>query len=279
MSALLIGTNAGIFFADAGGRFMKNYLFDKNKKYRSIGMFLIGAAILISVLLNVRFQSVSEHNREQQSIVEDYQGNASGQMVETADSDKSISDTAIKSVNPADESSTQSETNTKQQNEAGTKSNVTGSDMGNTDTEVTQPATNPATEPASKDNTPEYVNFTFAIKCAELSNNIDKWSNKIKPSSVVPTDGIVLAEIQIKLKAGSSVYDALRYAAALKNITYMTQFGSDYVTSIANISEKDAGTYSGWMYYVNNTPPNVSCSNYKIAEGDHIVWDYSVFAK
>ena len=50
---------------------------------------------------------------------------------------------------------------------------------------------------------------------------------------------------------------------------------SAYVEGIDNIYEFSCGQQSGWMYSVNDKFPQVSCSDYKVKDGDVIKWKYT----
>jgi hypothetical protein len=47
-----------------------------------------------------------------------------------------------------------------------------------------------------------------------------------------------------------------------------------YVYSIDGLAEKDAGSSSGWKYYVNGSEPTMPCSAYVLGEGDSVEWRY-----
>lgn len=77
----------------------------------------------------------------------------------------------------------------------------------------------------------------------------------------------------LTVKAGWTVYDVLD--AAAKHYGFSLGGSSSYVSSIAGLSEKMLGSYSGWMYMVNNTDYiNQSIGAYKISDGDNILIYY-----
>lgn len=77
----------------------------------------------------------------------------------------------------------------------------------------------------------------------------------------------------LTVKAGWSVYDVLD--AAAKHYDFSIGGSPSYVTSIAGLSEKMLGSYSGWMYQVNTTDYiNQSIGAYKISDGDNILIYY-----
>ncbi len=76
----------------------------------------------------------------------------------------------------------------------------------------------------------------------------------------------------VSLGQGATVYDALKATGVSMNASN-TQYGI-YVSSIGGLAEKEHGATSGWMYSVNGVTPMTACSNYKLSNGDKIVWYY-----
>lgn len=74
----------------------------------------------------------------------------------------------------------------------------------------------------------------------------------------------------VTLDKGATAYDAL--AALVGN---KVTGSSSYVTGIGGLSEKDYGSKSGWMYYVNGAAPNKGSSSYKLYDGDVVIWSYT----
>ena len=79
------------------------------------------------------------------------------------------------------------------------------------------------------------------------------------------------------LSRGTSVYDVFRRAIA--NSGFRAE-GGKFVTGITNargvtLRNLDRGAYSGWMYSVNGSVPNVVMSEYHIKDGDAIVFFYT----
>ncbi len=76
----------------------------------------------------------------------------------------------------------------------------------------------------------------------------------------------------VSLAQGATVYDALKATGVSMNASN-TQYGI-YVSSIGGLAEKEHGATSGWMYSVNGVTPMTACSNYKLSNGDKVVWYY-----
>ncbi len=52
-------------------------------------------------------------------------------------------------------------------------------------------------------------------------------------------------------------------------------YNSVYIEGIGNLYEFDCGPQSGWMYSVNGVYPGLGCSDYKLSEGDKIVFSFT----
>ena len=74
----------------------------------------------------------------------------------------------------------------------------------------------------------------------------------------------------VSVKEGANVLDALK-ATGLK----VASSGS-YVSSINGLGEKQCGSGSGWLYFVNGVSPSSSCNKIIIHEGDSIRWAYTL---
>lgn len=85
-------------------------------------------------------------------------------------------------------------------------------------------------------------------------------------------DGRVSGSAHPTFKKGATAYDAL-YATGLSISTKNSQYGI-YVSAIGGLAEFEYGGKSGWMYSVNGNTPNVSCSSYKLKDGDSVSWYY-----
>lgn len=98
-------------------------------------------------------------------------------------------------------------------------------------------------------------------------------SSKIQVSVSVDSSAvgnIVSYSGSVTLNKGATAYDAL-VALVGSQVTG----SSSYVTGIGGLSEKDYGSKSGWMYYINGTAPNKGSSSYKLLDGDVVIWSYT----
>lgn len=102
-------------------------------------------------------------------------------------------------------------------------------------------------------------------------------SSNIKITVAVTSDAVgnpVSTSRSFTFNQGATVYDAL-CATGLSIASNQSSYGV-YVSSIGGLAEKQHGANSGWMYSVNGSTPMTSCSNYKLKNGDSVVWYYVV---
>lgn len=119
------------------------------------------------------------------------------------------------------------------------------------------------------------INCSITIECKSILNNMDDL--KKGHEKYVPKNGIMIDDYKTTLKSKSTVYDLLKKACNDKGITYTAKdtMYSVYIVGINNIDEKDCGKYSGWMYSVNGSYPNVSVDSKKLKDGDKVVFTYT----
>lgn len=89
-----------------------------------------------------------------------------------------------------------------------------------------------------------------------------------------------LSETRVLMNEGESVFEQL------KKITSMQRYNLDYsenpltndiyVRGINGLAEFMHGSMSGWIYKVNGKAPDISCSSYKLQDGDVVEWIYTV---
>lgn len=88
-----------------------------------------------------------------------------------------------------------------------------------------------------------------------------------------PKGETYLEKTSYTLSSGSTVYDLL-VETGLSIKSTDSSFGV-YIQSIEGLGELDEGQYSGWMYRVNGTYPDVSCSAQTLKSGDYVEWLYT----
>ena len=116
---------------------------------------------------------------------------------------------------------------------------------------------------------------TISIKCTSVLKNMDKLSSG--KAKYVPSNGIILSTSTIEFKEGENVYDILKRSCSAAGIPMSARSSSMgiYVEGINGLFEFDCGGTSGWMYSVNGSTPNHSCSEHTVKNGDSIVWYYT----
>lgn len=114
------------------------------------------------------------------------------------------------------------------------------------------------------------MKIIMSIRCDSVSSRLD--------SGLIPSDGTILKEAVYQVPEHASVLEALCFLAK-KNQIVLDYTGNEktgaYVEGIQDLYESDYGSLSGWMYQVNGEFPNVSCSQYRLKEGDTLNWFYT----
>ena len=86
-------------------------------------------------------------------------------------------------------------------------------------------------------------------------------------------------EISIEAKTSETAWDVLKRVFDQKGLSADTSFnstyGSIYIKSINGLGEFDNGKFSGWMYTVNGTHPQVGVSKKYLKQGDVIILHYT----
>ncbi len=113
---------------------------------------------------------------------------------------------------------------------------------------------------------------------AHISITCDTIKDKAAKNSNVPENGIILADTELTLPEGSTVYDFLIYAAKQNGIQLendSVSASSAYITGIQYLYQFDFGPLSGWMFTVNGKIADVGCGEYTVSDGDEIKWLYT----
>ena len=119
---------------------------------------------------------------------------------------------------------------------------------------------------------------TLEIRCDTLQGNLDKLTEG--KAALVPEDGMLLPVTEVEFTGGNSVFDVFRQTLKNQKIHFeyvdASAYDSVYIEGIGNLYEFDCGPQSGWMYSVNGTYPGLGCSGYTLADGDVIVFSYTL---
>ncbi|MGI6535317.1 MAG: DUF4430 domain-containing protein [Eggerthellaceae bacterium] len=118
---------------------------------------------------------------------------------------------------------------------------------------------------------------TIQIRCDTiLKHKKQLASGKLK---YVPSNGVILGTTTVAVSKGDTVFDVLKAVCDDRGIqleySYAPVYETNYIEGINNLYQKDCGDQSGWVYKVNGWSPNVGCSQYKVKNGDRIVWSYT----
>jgi cytoskeletal protein RodZ len=206
-------------------------------------------------------------------------------------SDEEESTTAIKANSTTTSETTTSNkettksTTTTTKNQATTKSNTTSSSTTtkattkkSTTTSTTAKATAKQTTKAkttTTTTTSSTITCTVSIECKSILSNMNNL--KAGHEAYVPSNGVILQSTSVTVKNGSTAYDVVKQACSNNGVTINAKkstYGM-YIVGFNNIDEKDCGSASGWLYYVNGSAPNKSCDKYTVKNGDNIVFSYT----
>ena len=118
---------------------------------------------------------------------------------------------------------------------------------------------------------------TLEIRCDTILEHMDML--EAGKDSYVPADGTILTQVRVAFDDGETVFDVLQRACEYADIqleySWTPMYNSYYVEGIHQLYEFDCGSESGWMYKVNGWFPNYGCSEYRLKDGDSIVWCYT----
>ena len=119
---------------------------------------------------------------------------------------------------------------------------------------------------------------TLEIRCDTLLENLDQLTKE--KAALVPEDGTLLSVTDVEFTGGNTVFDVFRQTLREQKIHFeyvdASAYDSVYIEGIGNLYEFDCGPQSGWMYSVNGTYPGLGCSAYTLADGDVIVFSYTL---
>jgi len=133
------------------------------------------------------------------------------------------------------------------------------------------PTPAPTPDPAPNAETVKLsIRCPLALASAELDDAI---------RAVLPEGGVILAETEIELEAGESVWNLLQRVCRENGVAleadWTPAYNTAYVRGIGHLYEFDCGRGSGWIYRVNGAVPNVGCSSCTLQPGDTVEWLYT----
>ena len=273
-------------------------MFNKYRNIKKIGLVLIGLAVVIFLITNVRIRSVDSYRKQfsnmagssqtqpdrpdnndrlQDETISTDNANAAdnGSFYETGDgagngavsddnfateSTDNIAATDNNSSSGGNESDRSNGTAISGDDDSGSSNSGNGNSGNNSQN----------TRPAGR-----IISCTIEIRCDNATARKDSITNQgIRDS--IPDDGTILEVTTYTGKEGFTVYDVLAAVTAAHNpvIPIVANADRSYVSSINNLSEKNVGPTSGWTYRVNGVLPMMAADQYKVKDGDVIKWKY-----
>ena len=273
-------------------------MFNKYRNIKKIGLVLIGLAVVIFLITNVRIRSVDSYRKQfsnmagssqtqpdrpdnndrlQDETISTDNANAAdnGIFYETGDgagngavsddnfateSTDNIAATDNNSGSGGNESDRSNGTAISGDDDSGSSNSGNGNSGNNSQN----------TRPAGR-----IISCTIEIRCDNATARKDSITNQgIRDS--IPDDGTILEVTTYTGKEGFTVYDVLAAVTAAHNpvIPIVANADRSYVSSINNLSEKNVGPTSGWTYRVNGVLPMMAANQYKVKDGDVIKWIY-----
>lgn len=279
-------------------------MFNKYRNIKKIGLVLIGLAVVIFLITNVRIRSVDSYRKQFSNMADSSQtqpdrpDNNDRLQDETISTDNTnaadngrfdgTGDGAVSDDNSASESTDNiaatdnnsgSGTNESDRgngtaisggNDSGS-SNSGNSSSGNNNSGSNNSGNNSQnTRPAGK-----VISCTIEIRCDNATARKDSITNP-GIRDAIPDDGTILEVTTYTAVEGFTVYDVLAAVTAMHDpvIPIVANSDKSYVSSINNLSEKNVGPQSGWTYRVNGVLPMMAANQYTVKDGDVIKWIY-----
>lgn len=268
-------------------------MFNKYRNIKKIGLVVIGLALVIFLITNVRIRSVDSYRKQFSNMADSSQtqpdrpDNNDRLQDETISTDNAnaadngsfyeTGDGAVSDDNSASESmdnKTATDNNSGSGGNESDRSNGTAisgdDDSGSSNSGNGNSGNNSQnTRPAGR-----IISCTIEIRC----DNATARKDTVNPSiaSRIPDDGTILEVTTYTGNEGFTVYDVLAAVTAAHNpvIPIVANADRSYVSSINNLSEKNVGPTSGWTYRVNGVLPMMAANQYKVKDGDVIKWIY-----
>ena len=279
-------------------------MFNKYRNIKKIGLVLIGLALVIFLITNVRIHSVDSYRKQfnnmadagqtqparpdnndrlQDETISTDNANAAdnGSFYETGDGAVSDDNSASGSTdniaatdnnsgsggNESDRSNGTAISGGKDSGSSNSGNNGSGSNnSGNGNSGNNSQNTRPAGR---------IISCTIEIRCDNATARKDSITNP-GIRDAIPDDGTILEVTTYTAVEGFTVYDVLAAVTAMHDpvIPIVANSDKSYVLSINNLSEKNVGPQSGWTYRVNGVLPMMAANQYKVKDGDVIKWIY-----
>jgi outer membrane biosynthesis protein TonB len=132
---------------------------------------------------------------------------------------------------------------------------------------ATTPKADDKKKESDKEATPtaeaEKITVSVAADCLTL------FASDPEMAALVSDKGVILAKKNVTVTKDASVYDVMK-ASGLSFV------GKAYIESINGLSERDAGSKSGWVYSVNGVFPGKGILKYTVKAGDAVAFRYTL---
>ena len=264
-------------------------MFNKYRNIKKIGLVVIGLAIIIFIIANVRIRSVDSYRKQfnnmadagqtqpakpdnndrlQDETISTDNANAAdnGSFYETGDgavSDDNFATESTDNIAATDNNSGSGGNDSGSSNSGNNTSGSNNSGDGNSGNNSQN------TRPAGR-----IISCTIEIRC----DNATARKDTVNPSiaSRIPDDGTILEVTTYTAVEGFTVYDVLAAVTAMHDpvIPIVANSDKSYVLSINNLSEKNVGPQSGWTYRVDGKLYMIAANNYTVKDGEAIKWIY-----
>lgn len=271
-------------------------MFNKYRNIKKIGLVLIGLALVIFLITNVRIRSVDSYRKQFSNMADlgqtqpDRPDNNDRLQDETTGTDNTnaadngrfdvTGDGAVSDDNSASGSTDNIAATDNNSGSGGNESDrsngtaISGDDDSGSSNSGNGNSGNNSqnTRPAGK-----VISCTIEIRCDNATARKDTITNP-GIRDAIPDDGTILEVTTYTGNEGFTVYDVLVAVTAMHNpvipiAAQKTSMGV-YVASINNLAQTNVGPNSGWMYWVNGKAPNYTCGRYIVKDGDVIQWKY-----
>lgn len=192
------------------------------------------------------------------------------------DNDASVADKTSKVSSTSSTVTTTNKTdNSNSKNKNSDTNKNTTAEKTNKNTNNTTKSTTKAATKKQTTTTSSTVNCTVTVECKKILSNMDNL--KAGHEDFVPQSGVFFSNCSVRVKNGSSAYDAVKLACSNNGISVNATNSSYgiYIAGFNNIDEKDCGNQSGWTYTVNGKYISKSCGKYIVSNGDSIVFSYT----
>ena len=263
-------------------------MFNKYRNIKKIGLVLIGLAIVLFLITNVRIRSVDSYRKQFSNMADSSQtqpdrpdnndrlqdetistDNANvadnGRFYETGDgagngavSDDNFATESTDNIAATDNNSGSGGNDSGSSNSGNNGSGSNNSENGNSGNNSQN------TRPAGR-----IISCTIEIRCDNATARKDSITNP-GIRDAIPDDGTILEVTTYTAVEGFTVYDVLAAVTSMHDpvIPIVANSDKSYVLSINNLSEKNVGPTSGWTYRVNGVLPMMAANQYKVKDGE-----------